>query len=306
MAMQAEKRKPPFFSVIVPTYNRAHLLPKAIDSVLKQTCGDFELIVVDDGSEDETKELLKEYTDKRILYEYQQNKGRSAARNLGARLSIGDYICFLDDDDYMVHNTLEIFQKAMRKMENDKILIGQYRIVQGGNVIRESMIRNNSDNKIRFVWNNLLFLQSMCFPKSILKKVKFPVGFEVWEDKHFLLRSILYLDIQIIDDVVCVISEHPDRTVNRVDRVSFREQGVQMIKTIDHLFNNYGEWFGKEIKKNEIKKLKAESLVGKAIDANNLGLKDASYWALREAVTKYFHPKLIFTYINTLRKIISS
>ena len=76
---------PPFFSIIIPTYNRAHLISMAIDSVIAQTFENWELIIVDDGSTDNTKELVDNYCsiDKRIRYIYQENAERSAARNNG-------------------------------------------------------------------------------------------------------------------------------------------------------------------------------------------------------------------------------
>ena len=85
-------------SVIIPTYNRAEHVTKAIDSVLAQTYTDYEIIVVDDGSTDNTKELLLPYMD-RIRYIYQENAGVSAARNNGIRAASGRWIAFLDSDD---------------------------------------------------------------------------------------------------------------------------------------------------------------------------------------------------------------
>jgi glycosyltransferase involved in cell wall biosynthesis len=88
----------PLVSVIIPTFNRADFLREAIDSVLAQTEKDFELIVVDDGSTDQTKEMLAAYGE-RILYLFQTNAGASAARNLGIRQAQGRFITFLDSDD---------------------------------------------------------------------------------------------------------------------------------------------------------------------------------------------------------------
>ena len=81
----------PFFSIIIPTYNRAHLISKAIESVIAQTFENWELIIVDDGSTDETKDLILSYQNKvaRIRYIYQQNAERSAARNNGIDKSKG-------------------------------------------------------------------------------------------------------------------------------------------------------------------------------------------------------------------------
>ncbi len=91
--------KPPVFSVIIPTYNRASTLPRAIQSVLAQTFTQFELIVVDDGSTDDTAHVVQRFADPRIRYIHQENRGRSAARNVGASASTGRYVTFLDSDD---------------------------------------------------------------------------------------------------------------------------------------------------------------------------------------------------------------
>lgn len=88
----------PNVSVIIPTYNRAKFVTKAIDSVLAQTYSDYEIIVVDDGSTDNTREVLGPYMDK-IIYIYQENAGVSAARNTGIRVASGQWIAFLDSDD---------------------------------------------------------------------------------------------------------------------------------------------------------------------------------------------------------------
>jgi glycosyltransferase involved in cell wall biosynthesis len=96
----------PFFSVVIPTHNRAEPLRRAVDSVLAQTFRDFELIVVDDGSGD-TTHLLKEEYFSRLSYFYQENRGVSAARNLGIRMSSSPYITLLDSDDTWLPGKLE-------------------------------------------------------------------------------------------------------------------------------------------------------------------------------------------------------
>jgi glycosyltransferase involved in cell wall biosynthesis len=90
----------PKVSVIIPTYNRADFLPRAIESVLEQTYADFELVIVDDGSTDETADVVARYADPRIRYHWQENQERSAARNEGIALSQGAYVTFLDSDDW--------------------------------------------------------------------------------------------------------------------------------------------------------------------------------------------------------------
>jgi glycosyltransferase involved in cell wall biosynthesis len=94
----------PKVSVIITTYNRAHFLPQAIESVLSQTYDDYELIIIDDGSTDNTADVVARYHDPRIHYHWQENQERSAARNRGTTLSRGQYLTFLDvDDQYLPH-----------------------------------------------------------------------------------------------------------------------------------------------------------------------------------------------------------
>ncbi|WP_328517201.1 glycosyltransferase family 2 protein [Haladaptatus caseinilyticus] len=95
-------------SVIVPTYNRAHSLPRTIESVLSQTLEDIELIIVDDASDDNTTEVVASYDDDRIrFYKHEENQGASAARNTGIEHAEGQYMAFLDSDDVWLPTKLE-------------------------------------------------------------------------------------------------------------------------------------------------------------------------------------------------------
>jgi len=98
----------PKVSIIIPTYNRGVLLHKAIDSVLAQTFSDYELIIVDDGSTDGTRDVVARYGSGKIRYIFQENKGKSAARNLGIKLADGEYIAFLDSDDMFLPSKLQL------------------------------------------------------------------------------------------------------------------------------------------------------------------------------------------------------
>ena len=102
----------PRFSVVIPTFNRAALLPTAIGSVLAQTDPDFELIVVDDGSTDGTDAIVAAFADPRITYRPQPNSGVSAARNTGAEVARGEFLVFLDSDDELLPYALERFGAA--------------------------------------------------------------------------------------------------------------------------------------------------------------------------------------------------
>lgn len=114
------------FSVVIPMFNRANVIKRAIDSVLGQTYQDFEIVVVDDGSTDDSVTVVKSYNDKRIRLIHQENSGATAARNNGISNSYGTYVSFLDSDDYWFDNMLA-----------------------------EQLKTYNSDNEIGFVYSNV-------------------------------------------------------------------------------------------------------------------------------------------------------
>lgn len=101
-------------SVVIPTFNRAHLLLRAVQSVLNQTFTDFELIIVDDASTDNTQEVVESFGDLRIRYiKHEQNKGGGASRNTGIEAARGEFIAFLDSDDEWMPTKLEIQVAAL-------------------------------------------------------------------------------------------------------------------------------------------------------------------------------------------------
>ena len=112
--MEQGSRDAPLFSVIIPTYNRAAKCVRAVESVLQQTCQDFELWVIDDGSVDETQMALKPY-EGRLHYHYQPNQGVSIARNTAIHLSHGRYLAFLDADDRWVPEKLAAAAAAIQE-----------------------------------------------------------------------------------------------------------------------------------------------------------------------------------------------
>lgn len=151
------------FSVIIPAYNREKELPKCIESVLSQTYQEFELIIVDNGSTDSTKAIVQDYIDKdnRIKYFWQENSGSPAgSRNTGILKALGEWIAFLDSDDYWYKNKLELVTKTIEKNENiiavshyeDKIVDGKYGcVLEHGN----RLIEKNTYLDLLFNGNNL-------------------------------------------------------------------------------------------------------------------------------------------------------
>lgn len=108
-------------SVIIPTYNRAHVLERALTSVFKQTKAAYEIIVIDDGSTDKTQALLGRFSGQ-IVVIYQENRGVSAARNRGIEKAMGDWIAFLDSDDAWLPNRLEVQCTAIKLFPQSHII----------------------------------------------------------------------------------------------------------------------------------------------------------------------------------------
>jgi glycosyltransferase involved in cell wall biosynthesis len=128
MEQRASNLSMPLVTVVIPSYNCARYLPEAINSVLAQTYRPIEVIVVDDGSTDNTAELATAYGNK-IIYIKQENRGLSAARNTGILSSSGKYLVFLDSDDFLLPDMVEVMVRALEEHPECGVAYGGYLIV---------------------------------------------------------------------------------------------------------------------------------------------------------------------------------
>ena len=134
----------PFYSVVIPTFNQAKYLNKAMRSVLNQTYKDFEVIIVDNYSTDETQKIIKKFKSKKVKTIKFQNKGIiGASRNAAIKISKGKWIAFLDSDDMWHPNKLKIIFDEIKKNKNIKVFCS--------NEILENM--NNKKKKDMVLWS---------------------------------------------------------------------------------------------------------------------------------------------------------
>ena len=114
----------PFFSIIIPIYNVEEYLPACLDSVIYQSFKEIEIILINDGSTDKSTEIAREYAkkDSRILLIEQENQGLSIARNIGLKRASGDYIIFVDSDDFISINMCEKVYEILKTNKNIEIL----------------------------------------------------------------------------------------------------------------------------------------------------------------------------------------
>lgn len=200
----------PTVSVIIPTYNRAHLVGRAIGSVLNQTYQDFELIVVDDGSTDNTEEVVKSIKDPRIRYtRHDQNRGGSAARNSGIKMARGEYIAFQDSDDEWLPEKLE---KQMRVFENAPaevgvVYTGFWRIegekktyIPSDKITRKEGNIHGQLLKGNFVTTQATVVKRECFKKAGMFDEHLP-RFQDWE---LFIRISKYYDFKCIDEPLVI------------------------------------------------------------------------------------------------------
>ena len=104
-------------SVIVPVFNSENYLEKCLDSILSQTLNDIELILINDGSTDNSLSIIKNYSRKysNIIYKSKKNEGQAIARNIGIEMATGEFICFVDSDDYIENTMLEKLYKIAKR-----------------------------------------------------------------------------------------------------------------------------------------------------------------------------------------------
>jgi glycosyltransferase involved in cell wall biosynthesis len=209
----------PFFSIIIPTYNRAHLIEDTIASVQSQTFTDWECIVVDDGSTDNTKQVIQEIIakDERIRYVFQENAERSVARNNGIHHSQGDYICFLDSDDQYYPNHLEVLHDYIVKKEKTAgIFFTDLCQIEYGkeNKTLSTPSIEKYQNPVHFVMAYAIIPPRVCVSKQIFEKYQFDDDIVNGEDSILWSKIVNEYAIYHIQEVTIEYFIHDENSIN--------------------------------------------------------------------------------------------
>ena len=175
--------EPILFSIIIPTYNRSFLIKDTINSFLKQTYSNFEIIIVDDGSTDDTETVVKSFIDKRVNYQYKKNGERGAARNFGATLAKGLYLNFFDSDDIAFENHLNEAFNATKILKEPMVFhLGMNMKNLNGKKIFS--VKNTKSLKKIFRCNyvnpNAVFIHSYAFDQVKYNEDRLLSGSEDW------------------------------------------------------------------------------------------------------------------------------
>ncbi len=242
----------PFFSIVVPTYNRVSRLITTLTSILEQTFTGFELIVVDDGSTDGTAKIITEkFNDSRIRIITQKNSERGAARNNGLKNAKGIYVVFFDSDDIMHKNHLEVLHKNILAENSPAFIANKFDFVREDNSHHPSDI--NSIKKgyydYRLFLNGNPLACNICVRKDAPGLILFEEDrkYSIKEDWLFLICNMKIHKLYITDDVTISMLDHADRSMRSDNSVIILRTGLAM------------EWILKkmDLGKSEVEKLKA-------------------------------------------------
>mgnify|MGYP003177663741 FL=1 len=216
-----ETRKTTAVSIIVPVYNKEKYLSECVDSILRQNFKDFELILVDDGSKDSSWNIIKEYAnkDKRVVPVHQENAGVSAARNAGLDRAQGKWICFVDADDYLPKDGIQILVEHGEKSNADIVNANATRVEDDKqfkifNFNNEIVKGNIYPRLVHFApWAQL-------FKRSIIEEhhLRYVKGLAYSEDNVFILYYSLYASsIEFVNDSVYNYRINSDSAIQNKD-----------------------------------------------------------------------------------------
>ncbi|MBX2838877.1 MAG: glycosyltransferase family 2 protein [Gammaproteobacteria bacterium] len=300
----------PFFSIVIPTYNRASSIAHTLEGCFKQTFEDFEVIVVDDGSSDNTVDVLSEIKDPRLVVIEQQNAGPAAARNSGAKAAQGRYVAYLDSDDVWYPEFLQDAHVELKKTP-DVFLYGQIIIDRGvGRYwIKPERALGADESLFDFLYVEGGFIQTstMIVPKTLCEKVQWNESITFGDNDQYAIdcwrtgipfrmmpRALtLYADVMTSD----ALSQLPIFDANSEKYTNFFGWMTQQ-----QPFMSDKAWLGFRARFESVnlarsKPLSSMGLVFKAYRGNTMGLGGAARQLLQNFAPRLYR-KLTNTYVK--------
>lgn len=208
----------PFFSLVIPVYNRFELVKETIQSVLNQEFKSFEIIIVDDGSNDGSGSQLDELFmgNKQVRIIHQDNLERGAARNRGFREANGTYVVFLDSDDRLLPDHLDVLFNKLVVLEYPDFIASKFEFLSEGKR-RASSLNNLKEG----YYDYMIFLDgnpfgcNVCVRRGNEKLTLFPEDrkYAIKEDWLFFLKNLRYQRLYLIDQVTLLMLDHEDRSM---------------------------------------------------------------------------------------------
>jgi len=240
------------FSIIIPVYNVEKHLDKCLHSVIYQTYKNIEIIIINDGSTDNSKNIIEKYCsiDNRIKVISQKNSGQSAARNIGLEFATQEYIMFVDGDDYIEINTCECLAEYIEKIKSDVYIFGlyynshnrqnigrqklQYKYFNCGKKYMESALL---DGNFRTFTHSKLFKNSLLGVNKLVhsEKIRFINGF-TYEDMLFVVQALCKVEsVSVIPEYLYHYVQHKTGRTS----TQYREKDLDALIFIKTLYENY-------------------------------------------------------------------
>lgn len=218
-------QKLPLVSVVIPTYNRIHTLPVSVDSVLKQTYENLELIIMDDGSTDGTEEYVKGIADERVRYrKADKNMGPSAARNRGAELAQGEYLAFQDSDDEWMPDKLEKQMKLILDNGDISLVYSEFGLYRDEELLAVIPSRNIPCEEKQGSLFFYLLLYPLISTQTILIRTKdfieagsFNETLKAYEDFEFTMRFAKNHRIGFVQEVLVKVNSQKSSVSKQYD-----------------------------------------------------------------------------------------
>lgn len=224
----------PYFSIIIPLYNKESFIENTLKSIFSQTFTDYEIIVVNDGSTDKSEAIVLKFSDKRIRFYNQKNQGVSSARNFGIKKSKGDFIAFLDADDYWFPHHLETLQKLIKDCPQAGLYASRYiSKVSEKKFITNSFlnIRENFSGIIPdFFYSSLVsriaLTSAVVVPKTVFDKTGFfNTSITSGQDLDLWIRVAILFPVAITGNITV--------EYNAMDNSSLSKKNIRDKKLID-------------------------------------------------------------------------
>jgi len=241
----------PFISIVIPTYNRAHLIVKTLNSLLQQDYAHYEVIVVDDGSTDNTEEVVKAINDERLSYYKKENAERAAARNYGAQHAKGDYVNFFDSDDIALPHHLTEAVKMIQKYNMPEWFHLAYAWAKpDGIIFKKFESYNNPTSNHLLINGNPVGTNSVFIRKDIILKNSFNEDrtLSASEDIELWFRLAARFPMYSSNAITSHLIDHDSRSVRTTNAEALILRMSALLKYLsqdDHVMQSYGDKWGR-------------------------------------------------------------
>lgn len=292
----------PRVSVIIPTYNRSHLVREAIESVLQQTYTDFEALVVDDGSTDNTSSVVKQIPDSRVRYYYKDNGGQSSALNLGLTKAKGNYIAYLDEDDLWPPHYLE---SAVGQLDANKKYGATYtRVIElhpdGSKREMSSSERYRSGwiTKYFFDFSPCLMPSATCFRKSVWKDIFWDEALKRSPDYDVFLRISTKTQFLFVPNTFIIKRIMPDSLSSTADPIGI----IDGVHSLERFYFHFG---GNKYASRKAANRKISHRYRKAAKiSQTFGNRHAAIFLFKRAIRYY--PVDLRLYVNLIKALLKN